>query len=149
MHKVIFLIKILIIYSFFISNGFTTKSNYFDQGKTLFKNNDFEKSKFFFEKDIVFNPKSEKSYLYLAKIYKENKNDEQLEMNLNNVLLINPNNDESLYMLTVLKIKQSDYNHAKELINTFNLVCKSFCSKKTEVEEKFNKLTPDDAKDNN
>ena len=52
-------------------------------------------------------------------------------------------------MLTVLKIKQSDYNQAKELINTFNLVCKSFCSKKTEVEEKFNKLTPDDAKDNN
>ena len=48
MHKVIFLIKILIIYSFFISNGFTIKSNYFDQGKTLFKNNDFEKSKFFF-----------------------------------------------------------------------------------------------------
>ena len=149
MHKVIFLIKILIIYLFFISNGSTIKSNYFDQGKTLFKNKDFEKSKFFFEKDIVFNPKSEKSYLYLAKIYKENKNDEQLEMNLNNVLLINPNNDEALYMLTVLKIKQSDYNHAKELINTFNLVCKSFCSKKTEVEEKFNKLTPDDAKDNN
>ena len=149
MHKVIFLIKILIIYLFFISNGFTIKSNYFDQGKNLFKNNDFEKSKFFFERDIVFNPKSEKSYLYLAKISKENKNDEQLEMNLNNVLLINPNNDEALYMLTVLKIKQSDYNHAKELINTFNLVCKSFCSKKTEVEEKFNKLTPDDAKDNN
>ena len=149
MHKVIFLIKILIIYLFFISNGFTIKSNYFDQGKTLFKNKDFEKSKFFFEKDIVFNPKSEKSYLYLAKISKENKNDEQLEMNLNNVLLINPNNDEALYMLTVLKIRQSDYNHAKELINTFNLVCKSFCSKKTEVEEKFNKLTPDDAKDNN
>ena len=149
MKKTYFLVKILIIYLFFISNGSTIKSNYFDQGKNLFKNNDFEKSKFFFERDIVFNPKSEKSYLYLAKIYKENKNDEQLEMNLNNVLLINPNNDEALYMLTVLKIKQSDYNHAKELINTFNLVCKSFCSKKTEVEEKFNKLTPDDAKDNN
>ena len=41
----------------------------------LFDNKDFEKSKFFFEKDIVFNPKSEKSYLYLAKIFHNDEND--------------------------------------------------------------------------
>ena len=70
-------------------------------------------------------------------------------MNLNNVLLINPKNDEAIYMLTILKIKKSDYNRAKELIETFNIVCKSFCSKKSEVKEKFDKLTPENAKDNN
>ena len=47
-------------------------------------------------------------------------------------------------MLTLLKIKQSDYNHAKKLIDEFNLVCKSFCSKKNEIQEKFEKLNPDD-----
>ena len=132
-----------------ISNGYSSKSNYFDEGKILFEKKEFEKSKIFFEKDIVFNPKSEKSYLYLAKIFNENKNDQEEEINLNNVLLLNPQNDEAIYMLVLLKIKQSDYNEAKELIEKFNLVCISFCSKKTEIQNKLDKLTPENEKDNN
>ena len=62
--------------------------------------------KFFFEKDIVYNPKSENSYLYLAKIFSENGNEDEQEINLNNVLLLNPQNDEAIYMLIILKIKQ-------------------------------------------
>ena len=132
-----------------ISNGYSSKSNYFDEGKILFEKKEFEKSKIFFEKDIVFNPKSEKSYLYLAKIFNENKNDQEEEINLNNVLLLNPQNDEAIYMLVLLKIKQSDYNEAKELIEKFNLVCISICSKKTEIQNKLDKLTPENEKDNN
>ena len=149
MKKTYFLVKILIIYLFFISSGFASKSNYFDKGKILFDKKKFEKSKIFFEKDIVFNPQSEKSYLYLAKIFYENNNDQEEEMNLNNVLLLNPQNDEAIYMLTLLKIKQSDYNEAKELIKKFNLVCESFCSKRAEIQEKFDKLIPENARDNN
>ena len=149
MKKTYFLVKILIIYLFFISSGFAVKSNYFDKGKILFDKKKFQKSKIFFEKDIVFNPQSEKSYLYLAKIFNENNNDQEQEMNLSNVLLLNPQNDEAIYMLTLLKIKQSDYNEAKELIKKFNLVCESFCSKRTEIQEKFNKLIPENARDNN
>ena len=149
MKKTYFLVKILIIYLFFISSGFAVKSNYFDKGKILFDKKKFQKSKIFFEKDIVFNPQSEKSYLYLAKIFNENNNDQEQEINLSNVLLLNPQNDEAIYMLTLLKIKQSDYNNAKELIEKFILVCKSFCSKKAEIQEKFDKLTPENAKDNN
>ena len=48
-----------------------------------------------------------------------------------------------------MRIKQSDYNEAKELINKFKLVCKSFCSKKNEIEEKLKKLTPENEKNNN
>jgi len=102
-----------------------------------------------FEKDIVFNPKNEKSYLYLAKIFNQNENEQNEELNLNNVLVLNPKNDEALYMLIILKIKQYDYDQAKQLIKQFDLVCKSFCSKKTEIEEKFSKLTPDNEKNNN
>ena len=149
MKKTYFLVKILIIYLFFISSGFAVKSNYFDKGKILFDKKKFQKSKIFFEKDIVFNPQSEKSYLYLAKIFNENNNAQEEEMNLSNVLLLNPQNDEAIYMLTLLKIKQSDYNEAKELIKKFNLVCESFCSKGAEIQEKFDKLIPENARDNN
>ena len=149
MNKIYFLARALIIYLFFISSGFAMKSTYFDEGKILFDKKKFEKSKIFFEKDIVFNPQSEKSYLYLAKIFNENNNDQEQEMNLSNVLLLNPQNDEAIYMLTLLKIKQSDYNEAKELIKKFNLVCESFCSKRAEIQEKFDKLVPENARDNN
>ncbi len=87
--------------------------------------------------------------MYLAKIFNENDNDEELEVNLNNVLLINPQNDEAIYMLVLLKIKQSDYNQAKELIDQFILICKSFCSKKNEIQEKLRRLSPENAKINN
>ena len=115
----------------------------------LFQKKEFAKSKILFEKDIVFDPKSEKSYLYLAKIFNNNDNDIEQEVNLNSVLLLNPQNDEAIYMLALLKIKQSDYNQAKKLLDKFVLVCKSFCSKKKEIEEKFEKLTPENGKNNN
>ena len=138
-------IKIFIVYFFLISSGAAVQSNYFEEGVKLYQKNKLDESKIFFEREIVFNPQNEKSYLYLAKIFYENKNDEEQEINLNNVLLLDPQNDEAIYMLTLLKIKQSDYKHAKELIDQFALVCKSFCPKKNEIQEKFNQLTPENA----
>jgi len=144
-----FFIKIFVIYLFLISGGAAIQSNYFEEGIKLYQNKKFDESKILFERDLVFNPKSERSYLYLAKIFNEINNDEELEVNLNNVLLINPQNDEAIYMLTLLKIKQSDYNRAKELIDQFIVICKSLCSKKNEIQEKLRKLSPENAKNNN
>ena len=147
--KKIFFIKIFIIYLFLITGGMAIKSNYFEEGIKFYQKKEFDKSKIYFERDIVFNPKSEKSYLYLAKIFNENSNDEEQEINLTNVLLLNPQNDEAIYMLALLKIKQSDYDQAKELIDRFVLVCKSFCLKTSEIQDKLKKLTPENAKVNN
>ena len=149
MKKLYLFINIFIISLFVTQTAFSAKSNFFDKGRELYEKKEFEKSKIFFERDLVFNPKSEESYLYLAKIFSKDNNDEEQEINLNNVLLINPKNDEAIYMLTLIKIKQSDYNQAKELIDTFSLVCKSFCSKKKEIQEKFKKLTPENEKNIN
>ena len=149
MKKNYFLIKIFVIYLFLNSVGIGKESDYFAKGMEHFKKKEFNKSKIFFERDLVFNPKSEKSYLYLAKIFSEKNNNVQQEINLNNVLLLNPKNDEAIYMLTLIKIEQSNYNQAKELIATFVLVCESFCSKKNEIQEKMEKLTPENAKNNN
>ena len=143
------LIKIIVVYLFLISNGISKESIYYSEGIKFFQKKEFDKSKILFERDIVFNPKSEKSYLFLAKIFSKKNNDDEQEINLNSVLLLNPQNDEAIYMLTLLKIKQSDYNQAKKLIDKFILVCKSFCSKKNEIQKKFKKLTPENAKDNN
>ena len=142
-------VKIIVIYLFLFSGGLTKESKYFYEGVELFQNKKFDKSKIFFEKDIVFDPKSEKSYLYLAKIFNKNNNEEEEEINLNAVLLLNPQNDEAMYMLALLKIKQSDYDQAKELIDNFTLICKSFCSKKNEIQKKLKKITPENAKDYN
>ena len=109
------------------------KENFFSEGVKLFNEKKFPESKFKFEQDIVFNPKSENSYLYLAKIYKERKNDELQEQNLNTVILINPQNEEALYLLTLLNIKKSDYEESDKLIKKFNKVCKKICEKKSEL----------------
>ena len=113
-------------------NGIT-KENFFSEGVKLFNEKKFLESKFKFEQDIVFNPKSESSYLYLAKIFKERDNDELQEQNLNTVILINPQNEEALYLLTLLNIKKSDYEESDKLIKKFNKVCKNICEKKSEL----------------
>ena len=143
------LAKILVIYLFLISDVDAKQQDYLNKGINLFNKKEFDKSKFFFEKDLVFDPKSEKSYLYLAKIFNKKNDEEQQEINLNSVLLLNPENDEAIYMLALLKIKQSDYDQAAELIDKFVLVCKSFCSKENEMKEKFKILIPENAKNNN
>ena len=149
MEKFFFSVKIFVIYLFLTSSIIAKQQNYLERGIELFQKKKFDESKILFEKDLVFDPKSEESYLYLAKIFNENNDEEQQEINLNNVLLLNPENDEAIYMLTLLKIKQSDYNQAAELIDKFVLVCKSFCSKENEIREKFKILIPENAKDNN
>ena len=147
--KKFFFAKTLIFYLLFISSVLTAQSSYFEEGIILYEEKKFDESKILFERDIVFNPKSEKSYLYLAKIFEEVNNEEEEEINLKTVLLLNPKNDEAIYMLILLKIKQSDYNQTKELIDQFSLICKSFCLKENEIQEKFRKLIPENAKTDN
>jgi tetratricopeptide (TPR) repeat protein len=141
--KTNFFIKISLIYFTITLNSFGAQTAYYEKGVKLYKVNKIEESKILFERDIAFNPKSEKSYLYLAKIFKKKGKNEELEVNLNNVLLLNPKNDEAIYMLTLLKIEKSDYEGAKKLIDKFILVCNFFCSKEKELKEKLLTLSPD------
>ena len=59
-----------ILFAFFLMINFLfAKSDYFTEGVNLFKKKKFEEAQFKFEQDIVYNPKSELSYLYLSKIF--------------------------------------------------------------------------------
>ncbi len=117
-----------------------TKKNYFLKGKKLFDEKKFSESKFKFEQDIVFNPKSEKSYLYLAKIFKKEENDKLQEQNLNTVILLNPKNEKAIFLLTLLKIKKSDYKESGKLIKTFKKICKNLCEKEKELSKTLQDL---------
>tara|TARA_B110000444_G_C18427713_1_gene405329 strand:- start:60 stop:485 length:426 start_codon:yes stop_codon:yes gene_type:complete len=130
----ILLITVIITFS----NTVNAESNYYNNGKNFFDKKNYKKAKFYFEKDIVFNPKSEKSYLYLAKIFKiEDKNSLE-ENNLNTTILLNPKNEEAIYNLVLLNIKKSNFSKSKELIKTFDKVCKTMCSSKKTLQEKLN-----------
>ena len=72
-----------------------------------------------FQRDIVFNPKKADSYLYLAKIFKIEENIIKEEKNLNTTLLLDPKNEEALYMLIDIKLKRSNFTEVKELQKRF------------------------------
>ena len=52
-------LKVLIIFVFLFFSEVSAQSNYLDEGIELFEKNKFEKSKIFFERNLVFDPKSE------------------------------------------------------------------------------------------
>ncbi len=139
MKKVEICLVIFFVIFFLTKNAFA-EINYFSQGEELFNKKKFSESKFKFEKDIVFNPKSEKSYLYLAKIFKKEENDALQENNLNTVILLNPKNEEAIFLLTLLKIKKSDYKESEKLIKTFKKICKNLCEKEKELSKTLQDL---------
>ena len=73
----------------------------------------------------------------MAKIFKKEENDNLEENNLNTVLLLNPKNEEAIYLLTLHSIKNSNFSKAKELISTLGSVCKKMCTSKLELKSKL------------
>ena len=126
----------------FISTSIFAKNSFFLEAEKLYKEKKYSQSKFKFEKDIVFNPKNEMSYLYLAKIFNQQKDDFMEEQNLNTVILLNPKNEEALYLLALLNIKKSDYDKSEKLIKDFKQVCSAFCKKESELIKKLENLEP-------
>ena len=130
----------LVIIFLFLPNKLMANNLYFDEGLKLFKNEKYEEAKFRFEQNIVFNPKSEISYLYLSKIFKNLKNKNLQEKNLNTVILLNPKNEEAIYNLAKLKLESSDYQKSKELNERLNNICKEFCKQSKNLKIEIEKL---------
>tara|TARA_B100000959_G_scaffold281343_1_gene345198 strand:+ start:657 stop:1085 length:429 start_codon:yes stop_codon:yes gene_type:complete len=132
----------IFLFSFFFESKGIANDAYLLEGKKLFNEKKFSESKFKFEQDIVFNPKSEEAYLYLAKIFKEEENDDMQEQNLDTVILLNPKNEEAVYLLALLKIKKSDYEESGKLIKNFHKICKALCAKESDLNVKLKSLEP-------
>ena len=126
----------IIFFLFLTSSNLFANTTYFNEGLIFYEKKEFDKAKFKFEQDIVFNPKNEKSYLYLSKIFNEQKKKKLEEKNLNTVILLNPKNEEAIYNLAKLKLKESDFIESKKLIEQLLVFCKNYCqkSKKLRIE---------------
>ena len=137
-----YLFKITLTLTFIIIPNFSLANTQFLQdGINFFKNKKFEQAKFKFEQDIVFNPKSELSYLYLSKIFKNLKKLDLQEKNLKTVILLNPKNEEAIYNLARLKLDSSDYEKSRELNDRLNSLCNKFCVKSEKLEIEIKNLS--------
>ena len=123
----------IIFFIILIPSNLSANTDYFSQGLIFYEKNDLEKAKFKFEQDLVFNPKSEKSYLYLSRIFNIQKKKELEEKNLNTVILLNPKNEEAVFNLAKLKLDQSDYKGSKKLVEQLLSFCKDYCQKSTQL----------------
>tara|TARA_B100001769_G_C22031835_1_gene554429 strand:- start:69 stop:497 length:429 start_codon:yes stop_codon:yes gene_type:complete len=127
--------QIITIFIFFgiFSVSFAEKNNFFDEAKMLFEKEKYEKSKFLFQRNIVYNPKDAKSYLYLAKIFSLEEDKIEEKKYINTTLLLDPKNEEAMYMLIDIELKRSNFSKVKELKKDFKEICSTLCEKLTSI----------------
>ncbi len=135
-----------ILFTFFLVMGITSNAisseDFFKKGLELFKDKKLDDAKFMFERSIVFNPKDSNSYLYLAKIYNHQEDQDKEEKNLDATLLIEPKNEEAILMLMKIGLKRSNYSKVKDLSKTFTEVCKKLCNENKEILETLANIEP-------
>tara|TARA_A100000164_G_C21285823_1_gene486664 strand:+ start:40 stop:480 length:441 start_codon:yes stop_codon:yes gene_type:complete len=135
----------LILLFYFLLNIFSysyTEENFFDKGLQLYEAKKYEDALFMFERGIVYNPKDSDSYLYLAKIYNHQEDQDKEEKNLDTTLLIEPDNEEALLMSMKIALERSNYSKVKDLSKTFSKVCKKLCNENKEIQETLANIEP-------
>ena len=135
-----FIIKFNLILFLILITSSLANENFFNEAKNLFDKKNYEDSKFLFQRNIVFNPKDSKSYLFLAKIFEKEENEFEEEKNINTTLLLEPNNEEAMYMLIDIKLEKSDISKAEELKEKFKIICNSLCSKIESIDERLSNI---------
>jgi len=134
---------IILIYFTLISNLAFSKENFFDEALKMYQSKKYEDARFMLERNIVFNPKDAKSYLYLAKIYNHEENQKKEEYNLETALLIEPDNEEAILMLMKIALKKSNYSKVKDLSQTFIKVCVKLCDENNEIQKSLKNIEPE------
>ena len=142
MNKILKIIT-LIFFLVFSVNMASSKSNFFDEALKMYKDKKYNDARFLLERNIVFNPKDAKSYLYLAKIYNHEENQRKEEYNLDTALLIEPNNEEVILMLMKIALKKSNYSKVKDLSQTFVKVCEKLCIENDEIQKSLKNIEPE------
>ena len=141
MNKILSLITVFYIAITSLSYSIENE-NFFDQGLKLFNDKKYDDARFLFERSIVFNPKNSSSYLYLAKIYNIEEDQDKEEKNLETALLIEPENEEAILMSMKIALKKSNYSKVKDLSKTFTKVCKKLCDENKGILETLSNIEP-------
>ena len=137
-------IKLILVIFLFVSffNPLFAQEDFFEEAKNKFNAKKLEDSKFLFQRNIVFNPKDAKSYLYLAKIYNFEENEKEEVKNLNTTLLLESDNEEAIYMLINIHLKNSNYSEIKGLKEKFSIICSNLCDKIKLINESLKNIEP-------
>ena len=139
----IFKIITLIIFLVLSVNIASSKENFFDEALKMYQDKEYDDARFLLERNIVFNPKDAKSYLYLAKIYNHEENQKKEEYNLETTLLIEPDNEEAILMLMKIALKKSNYSQVKDLSQTFSKVCDKLCDENNKIQKSLKNIEPE------
>ena len=140
--------KYLILLLTFFSFCFNTNANenkFFKEAKDFFEKEKYEESKFLFQRNIVYNPKDSESYLYLAKIFKIKDDKRQEEKNIRTTLLLDPKNEEAMYLLIDMELERSNFSKADELSADFKKICVDMCEKISSIESRLKDFEKKDA----
>ena len=133
----------LILVLVFSANLASSKENFFDEALKMYQDKKYDDARFLLERNIVFNPKDAKSYLYLAKIYNHEEDQRKEEYNLDTALLIEPNNEEAILMLMKIALEKSNYSKVKDLSQTFIKVCEKLCDENDEIQKSLKNIEPE------
>ena len=140
--------KYLILLLTFFSFCFNTNANenkFFKEAKDFFEKEKYEESKFLFQRNIVYNPKDSESYLYLAKIFKIKDDKRQEEKNIRTTLLLDPKNEEAMYLLIDMELERSNFSKADELSEDFKKICVEMCEKIASIKSRLKDFEIKDA----
>ena len=140
--KKIINLMLLLYFVINFTNFSLGNENLFNKGLELYKDKKYKDARFMFERSIVFNPKDTNSYLYLAKIYNIEEDQEKEEKNLKATLLIEPDNEEAILMSMKIALKKSNYSKVKNLSDTFTKVCKKMCDENKDILETLKNIEP-------
>ena len=139
-----FILSLILFFNLtFIVNA--EKLSFFEEAKELYEKEEYDDSKFLFQRNIVYNPKDSESYLYLAKIFKNEENNSELEKNINTVLLLEPKNEEAMYLLIDIELQRSNFSKAEELSEDFKKICSNLCDKIASINKRLKQFEKKDA----
>jgi tetratricopeptide (TPR) repeat protein len=141
MNKILKIITLLLVLVL-SANIVASKENFFDEALKMYQDKKYDDARFMLERNIVFNPKDAKSYLYLAKIYNHEEDQRKEEYNLDTALLLEPNNEEAILMLMKIALKKSNYSKVKDLSQTFIKVCEKLCDENDEIQKSLKNIEP-------
>ena len=139
------LFKFTVLILLTISVQAVGNENFFSEAKNLFDKGKIEESKFLFQRNIVYNPKDATSYLYLAKIFNLEENKTEQEKNINTTLLLDPKNEEAMYLLIDIELKRSNFSKVEELKKDFKVICSIMCKKLTSINSRLKEFENKDA----
>ena len=138
-------LSLLLTFFLFSIVSKANENNYFNEAKDLFDKEKYKASKFLFHRNIVYNPKDSESYLYLAKIFKIEEDKRQEEKNIKTTLLLDPQNEEAMFLLIDMELDRSNFSKADQLSKDFKKICVEMCEKISSIESRLKDFERKDA----